>query len=100
MPFLPQVFAQSAFPGPQTRACPVQLGAAATHVPLTHACPFGHPAFAPHLQTPPVQLSPLVRSQAVQALPAVPQAATVVGRVQVLAAVQQPSGHEVESQTH
>jgi len=70
-----------------------------TQVPPEQTWPVAHAAPPPHLHCPPTVQVSAVLPQLTHDAPATPQEATVGGLVQ-LDPVQQPSGHDVELQTH
>ena len=69
-----------------------------TQVLATQRCPGAQLAPVPHRQTPVAEQLSDRASQATQLAPALPQVATE--RVEQIAPLQQPPGHDVPSQTH
>jgi len=69
-----------------------------TQVLATQRCPGAQVAPVPHRQTPVAEQLSERASHATQLAPAVPQAAT--DRVEQIAPLQHPPGHDVPSQTH
>jgi hypothetical protein len=69
-----------------------------TQVLAAQRCPGAQVAAVPHRQTPVAEQLSERASQATQLAPAVPQVA--IDRVEQIAPLQQPPGHDVPSQTH
>jgi hypothetical protein len=97
-PALPQVASEAVLQVSPRQQPLGQVSALQTHIPLTQAWPDTQAGPLPQVHAPSVQASERVVSQAVQALPVMPQA-VMIGVVQTFP-LQQPFGQEVESQRH